>query len=162
MSAALTASVVLFGLNAFLRLGVGLFVPFAIRSGGATQVGPPGLFHPRPDAALFGPEPIADPDASRIRILGIMLWDWLSGTLVSAGILELAVIFFGLVHGETWAYIALLLANLALAPYYWLLVGRYIRVGARLRILEIPPLIWLPAILIPIAAVTGWIGLPSA
>lgn len=159
MSPALTASAVLFGLSAFLRLGVGLFVPFAIRSIGSSHPGPPGLFHPRPDAALFGSEPIAEHDAPRIRVLGIMLWDWLSGTLVSAGILELAIVWFGLVRGEGWAYLTLVLANLALAPYYWLIVGRYVRVGARLRILEVPPLIWVPAILVPVAIVLGWIGI---
>lgn len=159
MSPALTASAILFGLSAFLRLGVGLFVPFAIRAGGSSHPGPPGLFHPRPDAALFGSEPIAERDAPRIRVLGIMLWDWLGGTLVSAGILELAVVWFGLVRGEGWAYLTLILANFALAPYYGLVVGRYVRAGARLRILEIPPLIWVPAILVPIAIVLGLIGI---
>lgn len=159
MSAALTASAFLFGMNAVLRLGVGLFVPFAIRSGGSRHPGPPGLFHPRPDAALFGSEPIAEHDAIRVRVLGIMLWDWLSGTLVSAGILELAVVWFGLVRGQGWAYLTLIIANLALAPYYGLIVGRYVRVGARLRILEVPPLIWVPAILVPIAIILGLIGI---
>lgn len=41
---------------------------------------------------LFGPEPIAERDAPRVRVLGVMLCDWLSGTLDSAGILELAVV----------------------------------------------------------------------
>lgn len=159
MSPALTVSAIVFSLTALLRLGVGLFVPFAIRLGGSSHPGPPGLFHPRPDAALFGSEPIAERDAVRVRVLGIMLWDWLSGTLVSAGILELAVVWFGLVRGEGWAYVTLILANLALAPYYGLIVGRYVRVGARLRILEVPPLIWVPAMLVPIAIVLGWIGL---
>lgn len=49
-------SVVLFGLVAILRLGVGLFVPFAIRSGASSHPCPPGLFHPRPDAVVFGSE----------------------------------------------------------------------------------------------------------
>jgi hypothetical protein len=86
-----------------------------------------------------------------------MLWDWLGGTLVSAGILELAVVWFGLVRGEGWAYLTLIFANLALTPYYGLVVGRYVRTDARLRILEIPPLIWVPAILVPIAIVLGLI-----
>jgi len=161
MTPALTLSAVCFSLTALLRIGVGLFVPFAIRGGGSTRPGPPGLFHPRPDAALFGSQPIDERDAVRVRVLGIMLWDWLSGTLVSAGILELSVVWFGLVRGETWAFIALTLANVALAPYYGLIVRRYVRVGARLRILEVPPLIWVPAILVPIAVVFGWIGLGS-
>ena len=111
--------------------------------------GPPGLFHQRHDAALFGSEPIAEPDAIRIRVHGIMLWDWLSGTLVSAALLELAVVWFGLVRGEAWAYVALGLANIALAPYYAPIVGRYVRAGARLRLFEVPPLMWVPAILSP-------------
>jgi hypothetical protein len=159
MSPWLISSAMGFALIALLRLGVGLFVPFAIRAGPSTHPGPPGLFHPRPDAALFGSEPISDRDASRVRVLGIMLWDWLSGTLVSAGILELAVVWFGLARGERWALVALSVANLALAPYYTLIVGRYVRAGARLRILEIPPLIWVPAILAPLAILLGWIGL---
>jgi hypothetical protein len=161
LSPALTVSAVLFSLVAILRLGVGIFVPFAIRGGGSSHPGPPGLFHPRPDAALLGSDPIAEPDAIRIRVHGIMLWDWLSGTLVSAAILELAVVWLGLVRGETWAYVALSLANIALAPYYALIVGRYVRAGARLRLLEVPPLMWVPAILVSIALVLGWIGLGS-
>jgi len=70
-----------------------------------------------------------------------------------------AVVWFGLVRGESWAYLTLILANLALAPYYGLVVGRYVRAGARLRILEIPLLIWVPAILVPIAIVLGLIGI---
>lgn len=61
--------------------------------------------------------------------------------------------------GDGWAYLTLILANLALAPYDAVLIGRYVRAGARLRILEIPPLIWVPAIVVPIAIVLGWIGL---
>jgi hypothetical protein len=159
MSPWLTASAILFALIALLRLGVGLFVPLATRAGPSNHPGPPGLFHSRPDEALFGSEPIADRDAIRVRVLGIMLWDWLSGTLVSAGILELAVVWFGLARGERWGFVALSVANLAVAPYYTLIVGRYVRGGARLRILEIPPLIWVPAMLAPLAILLGWIGL---
>jgi hypothetical protein len=161
MSLALIASAVLFGLCGLLSLAVGLFVPFAIRAGGSGLAGPPGLFHPRPDAALFGSEPISEHDAARVRILGIMLFDWLSGALVSAGILELGVVWFGLARGEGWAYVTLVLGNLALAPYYALIVRRYVRAGARLRLLEVPPVMWVPAVLVPIAAVLGWIGLSN-
>ena len=66
---------------------------------------------------------------------------------------------FGLARGEDWAYVTLVLGNLALAPYYALIVGRYVRAGARLRLLEVPPLMWVPAVLVPIAVVLGWIGL---
>lgn len=161
MSPALTAAVILFGSCGALSLAVGLFVPFVIRSGDASGPGPPGLFHPRPDAAVFGPEPVGERDSARVRLLGVMHWDWLSGTLVSFGILQIAVDWFGLASGERWAYFALVLANLALAPYYALIVRRYARAGARLRLLEIPPLMWVPAFLVPIAIVLGWIGLPS-
>ena len=143
MSPALIVATALFGLLAVLRLVVGLFVPFAVRAGGG-RPGPPGLFHPRPDAAVFGSEPIGERDAPRVRALGIMMWDWLSGTLVSAGLLELGVVWFGLARGEGWAYLLLVLANLALGPYYALIVARYVRAGARLRLLEVPPLIWAP------------------
>lgn len=159
MSPALIASAVLFGLCGLLSLAVGLFVPFAIRGGGSNNPGPPGLFHPRPDAVLFGSEPLAERDAMRVRVHGIMLFDWLSGTLVSAGILELGVVWFGLAQGQGWAYVTLVLGNLTLAPYYALIVGRYVRVGARLRLFEVPPLMWVPALLVPIAVVLGWIGL---
>ena len=161
MAPALTISVLPFGVCGALSLAVGLFVPFAIRSDGASAPGPPGLFHPRPDAAVFGSEAVGERDAARVRMLGIMHWDWLSGTLVSFGILQLAVDWFGLASGERWAYFALVLANLALAPYYALIVGRYVRAGARLRLLEVPPLMWVPTFLIPIAIVLGWIGLAT-
>ena len=160
MSPALVVSAVLFGLLATLSLVVGLFAPFAIRASGG-RLGPPGLFHPRPDAALFGSEPVGERDASRVRTLGIMLFDWLSGTLVSVGILELGVMWFGLARGEVWAYGLLVLANLAVAPYYALIVGRYVRPGVRLRLMEVPPLMWVPAFALPVAIILGWVGLPK-
>ena len=158
MSPALIVSAVLFGLLAALSLVVGMFVPFAIRANGG-HPGPPGLFHPRPDAALFGSEPVGERDASRVRTLGIMLFDWLSGTLVSVGILELGVVSFGLARGEVWAYVVLVLANLAVAPYYALIIGRYLRAGIRPRLFEIPPLMWVPAFALPVAIILGWVGL---
>ena len=50
--------------------------------------------------------------------------------------------------------------NLAVAPYYALIVGRYVGADVRLRLLEIPPLMWVPAFTVPVAAALGWIGLP--
>ena len=158
MTPALILSAVFFGLLGGLSLVVGLFVPFAIRGGGG-HPGPPGLFHPRPDAALFGPEPVGERDAARVRTLGIMHFDWLSGNLVSVGILELGLVWFGLARGEVWAYLLLVLANLAITPYYALIVGRYLRAGVRPRLFEIPPLMWVPAFALPVAIVMGWVAL---
>ena len=160
MSPALIVSAVLFGLLAALSLVVGLFVPFAIRANGG-HPGPPGLFHPRPDAELFGSEPVGERDATRVRTLGIMHFDWLSGNLVAVGILELGLVWFGLARGEVWAYGLLVLANLAVAPYYALIVGRYVRAGVRLRLIEVPPLMWVPAFALPVAIILGWVGLPQ-
>ena len=179
MSPALIVSAVLFGLLAAMSLVVGLFVPFAIRANGGYP-GPPGLFHPwphaalvgaepvgrarrvpRPDARLFGSEPVGERDAARVRMLGIMHLDWLSGNLVSVGILGLGVVWFGLARGEVWAYVLLVLANLAVAPYYALIVGRYVRAGVRLRLIEVPPLMWVPAFALPVAIILGWVGLPK-
>ena len=158
MTPALIVSAVFFGLLGALSLVVGLFVPFAIRGGGG-QPGPPGLFHPRPDAVLFGPEPVSERDAARVRTLGIMHFDWLSGNLVSVGILELGLVWFGLARGEVWAYVVLVLANLAVAPYYALIIGRYLRAGIRPSLFEIPPLMWVPAFALPVAIVMGWVAL---
>ena len=160
MSTALIVSAVLFGLLAALSLVVGLFAPFAIRASGG-RPGPPGLFHPRPDAALFGSEPVGERDAARVRMLGIMHLDWLSGNLVSVGILEPGVAWFGLARSEVWAYVLLVLANLAVVPYYALIVGRYVRAGVRLRLIEVPPLMWVPAFALPVAIILGWVGLPQ-
>src|SRR5206468_3071870 len=127
----------------FLSLGVGLIVPFAIRASHAgLRAGPPGLFHSRPDAVLFGSRPLADDDARRIGVLSVMMWDWLSGTLVSFGILQLALVWFGFTQGDVWAYWALVGADVSIAPFWALIIARYVRAGARLRLLEIPPLIW--------------------
>ena len=61
MSIALSISALLFSVYGVLSLGVGLFVPFAFRASYAGHgVGPPGLFHSRPDAVLFGSRPLAD------------------------------------------------------------------------------------------------------
>lgn len=160
MSSALIVSAVLFGALAALSLVVGLFVPFAIRANGI-HPGPPGLFHPRPDAELFGSEPVGDRDAARVRLLGIMHFDWLSGNLILVGILELGVVWFGLARGEVWAYVLLVRANLAVVPYYVLIVGRYVRAGVRLRLIEVPPLMWVPVFALPVAIILGWVGLPQ-
>lgn len=151
----LGASVALFLAYGLLAVGVGAMLPFLVR---AAPIDAFGLFAPRPDRALFGAPPLPDETARAAGLLRALHWWWMGGTLVTMGLLQLGVVWFGLRAGQAWALPLLALADLAVLPFAFLVVRAYVAAGAAPTFLETPPLLWFPATVVPLAVVLGWIG----
>ena len=114
-------SVILFLGYGFLNTLVGLVIPFLSR---------------RTGTAGFAPQPSLD--------LMTMLW-------LGFGLFQLCVAWFGLREGQTWAFVALIAADIA-QLVGWLLYG--------LQTHDLTaPLFWYNVIFLIPAVVLGWVGL---
>ena len=154
----LGVSVALFLLFGVLHVGIGVLAPLLTRSAAEP---PPVylLFSERSDTALFGAPPAQI--AREHRALGLLRWlllCWLAAVLFAFGVLQLAVAWFALRPGQTWALWALTVANLATLPYWAGMIRVYVRHGAPLGMGDLPPL-FLYLALVPVAAVLGWRGI---
>jgi hypothetical protein len=152
----LGVSTILFLAVGLLAAAVGVAIPVMVRRGG---VGAPGLFHPRPDAILFKPAAMDEASRRSLAVQSRILWDWLGGTLAAFGALQAFVAWFGLGEGQPWALWALSAGDLAMFPFWFLMLRPYAQAHARLRLLEVPPVVWVPALLVPPAVVLGWAGI---
>lgn len=153
----LEISAVLFGFYGFASVGVGVMLLFVVRHD-EHPVGL-GMFHHRPDAAVFGGGPLPDHLQRPFAIFRAMHWHWLAGVLVSFGLLQVSVVMFGLLARQAWALWALTVADVAMLPYWLSVIGPYRRAGVRLRLLEIPPILWIPWFVVPPATILGWLAL---
>ena len=111
------------------------------------------------DNALLG-APTADllQTNSPLAKLRTMLLNMVAGLLVTAGLLVLAVTWFGLRQGQGWALGALALAGVAVLPFWWLVFRPYAAAGIHVG-LDWPPFMLIPTVLLGPALVLGWIGL---
>jgi hypothetical protein len=123
--------------------------------GNRTLFASPGL-----DQALFGALP-ADllRDDRVLAQLRSILYLVIAGLLVSLGIVELSLTWFGLHEGQNWALAALAVSGLVMIPFWALVLRPYLAAGAPLGLFSIPPWIWVPSVLLIPATVLGWIGL---
>jgi hypothetical protein len=109
-------------------------------------------------ALLGGPTPDLLQASPALAKLRTMLLNMIGGLLVTAGILVLAVAWFGLRQGQGWALAALALAGLAVFPFWWLVFQPFAQAGIRVG-LDWPPFMLVPTVLLGPAVVLGWIGL---
>ena len=151
----LGGAVVLFGLVGLLHIVVGVVTPFVTRADAAEIL----LFSARSDTIVFGGAP--SELVARDRALGTLRWSlllWLAAVLLASGILQLAIAWFGLRDGQPWALYALTIGSLVTLPYWAAMIQTYLRHAAPLGVGDLPPLLT-SLLLIPIAAVLGWVGL---
>lgn len=153
----LQVSAALFAAYGFVSLGVGLMLLVVVNAD-QRPVGF-GLFHPRPDAGVFGEPTVPDELQRPLAIMRAMHWHWLGGVMLSFGVLQLGVIWFGLLSRQPWTLAVLTLADLAMLPHWALILRPYRRAGVRLRWLEIPPVLWVAWLVVPPAALLGWLAL---
>ena len=152
---ALGISVILFLIFGVMNVLVGILVPVFVRPDSTSN----GLFtSTRPDTALFGaaPEVLIAQDRP-LGMLRLLLLIWMGGQMLGFGLLQLALAWFGLRAGQAWALWSLTVADLSMVPFWWLILARYARAGAMPGLGELPPLVTY-LLLIPIAAILGWIG----
>ena len=153
----LVVSAVLFAIYGVASVGVGLMLLFVVRHD-EHQVGF-GLFHHRPDAAVFGSRPLPDDLQRPFAILRAMHWHWLAGVMLSFGLLQLAVVWFALLNGQAWGLWTLTVADIAMLPSWVSILSPYRRAKVRLRLLEIPPILWIPWFVVPPAVLLGFLAL---
>jgi hypothetical protein len=114
----------------------------------------------RTDTQLFGQTPaqLMESDAA-LRQLRRILLDIVVGLLGVAGVFHLAITWFGLRQGQTWALIVLAVGGLAVLPFWFLAHRPYLQAGIAITLGDVPPFMWVPAALLIPATVLGWIGL---
>ncbi len=120
------------------------------------------LIGPKSDTILFGRTPSellnACPEVGLVQHTLVML---MAGALMSFSILQLALTWYGLKNGEAWAFWALVIGDLSILPFLAFYLRPFIQRGAPVlpRGLAAPPIFYFPVVIIPIAAVLGWLGL---
>lgn len=118
------------------------------------------VLSPRTDAAMFGGDPRdLVRDFPALFALQRVLLTWLSALLVAFGLLVIAVAWFGLRNGESWALAVLSACWLVVLAGFALLFKRYIDAGVSLSLGDLPPLFHYPVFLVTPAILLCWIGL---
>ena|SRR3990172_3122160 len=152
-------SVILFLVLGLFNVLIGILTPVFVRRPDRRLTSNILLTSKRPDTALLGesPQDLHDRNPA-VRVVRFILVNWMAAYMLSFGVLQMALTWFGLRAGQTWALWTLTVADLAMVPAIWLSLRPYAGVGAIPGFGEMPPFITI-MILIPIAALLGWIGL---
>ena len=151
-----TASRYLFLACGILWLLIGILTPLLMDRG----IGKAAVFvTSATDEALFGaaPEIILESNPALFTLRGITLRA-IAGLLVAAGSMVVAVSWFGLKSPTSWALGALTFVGVAVIPYWWIAFRPYREGGVAMSLLDIPPFMWVPAFLMPLASALGWIA----
>jgi hypothetical protein len=152
-------SVVLFLLIGLFHVVIGVLTPFFIRADRLTTDTDSLLTSTRTDTALFGASPRDLVARDRpLGVLRLVALNWFAAYMLGLGILQVALAWFGLRAGQSWALWSLTLAGLLMVPAIGTSLGPFARAGVMPGIGEMPPFIT-ALILVPVAAVLGWIGL---
>jgi hypothetical protein len=149
------------GRTLFVAMG-GFWTLIGILTGVLTGrgIGPAFLFVSEPaDAALFGEAPgqilLSNQALTTFRYVALRA---LAGLLVAAGLLTMGLAWFGLREARIWPLVALTVVGVAVLPYWWISLAPYRAAGIRLGLGDIPPFMWLPALLMPLASVLSWVA----
>src|SRR6185369_7886003 len=114
----------------------------------------------RLDTIVFGQKPSEllsdDPKLARLRTILLLV---IGGLLVTAGCFQLAITWFGLRQGQTWALAALTIGGLVVLPFWFAALRPYFQPDVSLMLFDTPPFIWIPVALLLPAVVLGLIGL---
>lgn len=125
-----------------------------------TDVGNRTLFaSPGLDQALFGAPPVdLLRDDRALAQLRSILYLVIAGLFVSLGIVQLALTWFGLHQAHRWAVAALGASGLAMVLFWVLVFRTYVAAGVPIGLVDIPPWIWIPQVLLVPATLLGWVG----
>ncbi len=154
----LGVSVILFLLFGLMNVVIGVLIPFFIRPDRLVTSNIL-LMSERTDTVLFGGSPSELITQNKtLGLLRLLLDYWLAGLLLSFGLFQVAVTWFGLREGQAWALWILTVSDLAMLPYWYLILNTYARAGAVPGPGDVPPFLLYLAV-IPVAAVLGWLGM---
>lgn len=134
-----------------------VFVPLSLHRSGPWAVG--GLvFTEQVDTAVLGQRltTLTKTDPALGAFL-VAFMDTMCAYMMAFAILELGVVWFALRRAQMWALGAATLSNLVVLPYYVAIALTYVQFGVPLK--ATLPLLLYVGVLIPVAAILGWMGL---
>ncbi len=151
---------VLFTFSGALWFLIGFLTGFLDNRG----VGPAIIFvSNRTDRAVYGRPPeaiLGEPsDLTTFRHTAIRV---IGGLLIAAGLATAAISWFGLGESQTWALVVLTIIGLAVVPSWWFALSPYRQAGIKLAVSDLPPFMWIPGIVMPVASILGWISVIQA
>jgi hypothetical protein len=112
------------------------------------------------DSAYFGvpPSELLNSNAA-IPKLRTLLLTVIAGFLLLSGSVFIFVAWFGIKTAQPWALSTLGIGS-GLAIFMWVLALRpYFSAGIPITLGDLPPFMWIPAVLILPATILGWIGI---
>jgi hypothetical protein len=151
----LGVSVILFLAIGALWILIGALTPFFMKNDS-----PDILFvSQRTDTEYFGgtPQELA-PAGSPLAKFRAMLLLVVSGFLLMAGTLVICLAWFGLRQGEAWALGALAVGMVVAISVWALALRPYVRAGVSLGVGDLPPFMWVAAVVVVPAIVLGLAG----
>jgi len=112
------------------------------------------------DSAYFGASPsellASTPAIAKLRTLLLTV---IAGFLLLSGSAFMLLAWYGLRTGQPWALGTLAIGAVLAIVWWTLALLPYFRSGIRVTLGDLPPFMWIPAILVLPAAILGWIGL---
>jgi uncharacterized membrane protein YccF (DUF307 family) len=159
-AAPLGLSVGMFLLISLAYFVIGLATPAAFRAHGerfALQFGL--VLSARADAVVFGRPPAEIVRSPGARATQNAVWTMIAGLYLAVAVLHAATAWFGLRTGHGWALAALVLADVAVFGWYLLAARTFAGTATHVDIADLAPYVLLPAMMLPFAAVLGWLGL---
>jgi len=133
-----------------------LTVPFHKRSTGSEML----FVSHSTDKAFFGASPsellASNAALSKLRTLLLTV---IAGFLLMAGATFVLLAWFGLRTGQAWSLAALGISAILGIIWWALALLPYFRSGIPVTIGDLPPFMWIPAVLILPAIILGWVGL---
>jgi hypothetical protein len=154
----------LFLIHGALLIFLGFLVFWLYRKPGTTKryAGMGGLIlSARADSAFLG-RPVSEIVEENHVLTAVydLTFNVSAGLWLAFGLFETALIWFGVRAGLAWAFWTVVLANLAVLTGWASISWQFTRRGVRWLGFDLPPVAFLyAAIITPIAAILGWIGL---
>ena len=117
----------------------------------------------RADKAYFGRDfrqlMASEPALAKLRTLLLTV---IAGFLLLLGVVFVSLAWFGVRNGHSWAVITLGLGG-NVAVFFWgLALLPYVQAKISLTLIDLPPFIWIPSLLILPVSLLGWIGVAFA
>ena len=154
-------SVILFLLINFCYVTMGLLAPIAFRLYGSQLTEKFGLvYSPRADKIAFGESNVNNIRNSKaVSTIKLSVYDVISGLYVAVAVLHFFIVWYGLRMGFSWSLWALTFADLAIPAYQYLAARNFSVNITPLHLSDFFPYVMVPALILPVAFILGWLGL---
>ena len=150
-------SVVLFLISGIVHILIGTLTPIMVNSEFGRRI---LIISNRTDTELFGTEPSEllqkNPELAKFRTL---FFSNAGGSLIVIGIFILSMAWFGLRQHEFWAFLTLTITSIIVIPFWYLTFQPYLQAGISINFSDLPPIFWIPTLVLIPAIVLGWVGL---